>query len=161
MMKSLWIALGVLLATPVYVAKAESTATVAAPDVADEISTAMAPREQLRSFILRTLQTTTSGAIISQKLGAEKAASVISYETDKMVTKYGGEWAAALASAYRETLSAAELSDALAAVRARDQAKMMPFLLRVGPVMQANATPLLQKASAEALSNAFARPEMK
>jgi len=128
---------------------------VGSTDVAVTVAEAMAPREQMRGLILATMARTTTRAIIDKTLGNERATALLRAETDKVVDRYGAEWASLLASSYRETLTAEELGAAQSAFKTKDRAAMMPLMQRVGPVMQQKAAPLLQRASTEALAAAY------
>lgn len=142
--------LALLLATPV---------VAQAPDVAAQVAAAMAPRPMFASFVRRTLETTVTGQGIVAKLGRERADTLFDSETARVVDTYGTEWEANLAASYRETLTPAELATAQAAITTRDQATMMPLMQRVGPVMQAKSTPLLERASLDALNAVVAAAE--
>ena len=76
-------------------------------------------------------------------------------ETDNVVARYGDEWAGLLAAAYRETLDPDELAKAQSAVQLRDRVAMMPFVARVGLVVQRRAIALLERASKEVLVEAY------
>ncbi len=124
-------------------------------DSADQIAAGMKPLDQMRSLLVRLAAVTTTGQIVLLKLGPEKGEALLSSEIDKVVIKYGEDWTHKLSSSYRETLSPEEQAAALTAIAARDQATMMPFMIRAGQVMQAKAEPLLQTAVAEVLQAAF------
>ena len=129
---------------------------VAVPaDAAVIVAEQTAPREQMRGMVLATLSRTTTTAIIAKKLGDGRTSVLLAAETDRVVDLYGSEWAALLAAAYRETLDADELAKAQTAFQLRDRVAMMPLMERVGPVMQRKATPLLERASKEALLKAY------
>lgn len=148
-----------LMANPL-VAQTPQESAATAPVVSDpaiEIARSLAPREQLRGFILMTLAKTTTGQIIARKLGAAEAEALFRAEAAKAVEKHGAQWEANLAAAWRETLTQSELETALRAARDRDAATLMPFMQRVGPVMQTNSTALLQQASLEAMTAAYAQ----
>ncbi|TRW14518.1 hypothetical protein [Glacieibacterium frigidum] len=134
-------------------------ATAVAPDAAAQVAAAMAPQQQLASFVRRTLDATVTGRMVVDKVGRERADALFAAETARVVEKYGAEWEANLAASYRETLNPAELATAQAAVAARDQAAMMPLMQRVGPVMQAKSTKLLERASLDALNAVVAAAE--
>lgn len=136
-----------------------ASATAVAPDTAAQVAAAMAPREQLASFVRRTLDATVTGRMVVDKVGRERADALFAAETARVAGTYGAEWEANLAASYRETLSAAELATAQAAIAARDRAAMMPLMERVGPVMQAKSTRLLERASLDALNAVVAAAE--
>jgi hypothetical protein len=126
-------------------------------DTASAIAQAMAPREQMRGLVRATLSRTTTAAMIERKLGTDATSTLLAAETAKVVDRYGDEWSALLAAAYRDTLTPKELEDAQAAFRSGDRTAMVPLMQRVGPVMQQRATPLLNKAATEALAAAYER----
>lgn len=134
-------------------------AVAQAPDAAAQVAAAMAPRQQLASFVRRTLNATVTGRMIVDKVGRERADALFTAETARVVEKYGAEWEANLAASYRETLTPAELATGQAAIAAQDQAAMMPLMERVGPVMQAKSTKLLERASLDALNAVVAAAE--
>lgn len=142
--------LAVMLAAP---------AVAQAPDAAAQVAAAMAPRQQLASFVRRTLDTTVTGSMIVNQVGRERADALFAAETTRVTEKYGAEWEANLAASYREALTPAELATAQTAVAARDGAAMMPLMQKVGPVMQAKSTKLLERASLDALNAVVAAAE--
>src|SRR5687767_14279782 len=149
-------AVAIAISAPGAAQQAAGNVTPGAAELAAQVAGAMAPREQFRGFLLRTVASTMTGRMIIEKLGVDGARALLTAEVDRAVLAHGDQWEANLAQSYREALTPEELAEAKRAIDARDQAAMLPLMNKVGPAMQGKSMPLLEKASTETLTRAFA-----
>ncbi|MGC5799048.1 hypothetical protein [Sphingomonas sp. NFX23] len=109
----------------------------------------MKPAEQFRSMLTMAVGRTETAAMVKARDGASgdrKLAQAI----DATVARHGAEWEKNLVSSW-QSLSAAEIGQACAAMQENDQRSFMPFAQRVGPQVQSRNELLLRNAAVEVL----------
>ena len=111
---------------------------------------ALNPREQFRSMLTMTVERTQTAGMAGARdgfKGREKLAQAV----DEAVERHGAEWERNLIASW-QTLSAAEVQQVCAALKARDQDTFMRFTQRVGPEVKSRNEPLMQRAAVEVLN---------
>lgn len=138
------------------IAAAIATMPVSAKvDPAAEIAHALTPRESFRSMILMTLDHEDAVTTIAKTVGTPRADALIAEAAEEISFRYADAWEANLAQAYRTSLTPAELSDVLAAVRRADRAALAPVSVKVGSAFYRNSESLLRRATTEAVRYAL------
>jgi hypothetical protein len=136
-----------------------ATPVSTAPDAASEIARALTPRENFRSMILMTADHDNAFEKVAKSVGAPRADALLAEAAEEMSFRYAEKWEAGLAAAYRTTLSPAELTDALAAIRRADRAALAPVSVRVGAAFFRNSQNLLRQATNDAVRHATEEAE--
>lgn len=114
---------------------------------------ALRPKEQFRSMLTMTVERTQTASMAAARDGS-KGHEKLAQAVDAAVERHGAEWEQNLVASW-QTLSAAEVQEACAALEKRDQDTFMRFTQRVGPVVQLRNEPLIGRAAVEVLSAAW------
>ncbi|UZE22186.1 hypothetical protein LOY67_19375 [Pseudomonas sp. B21-056] len=108
--------------------------------------------KKLSSLALLTAKSTTTYAMIADKLGNASANSALSDEINALLPQYQPKWDESLAVAYEKSFSGEELSSLVAQGRAsKYAAEVKERQAGIGRYMQANAQPILVALVSDAL----------
>lgn len=114
--------------------------------------------KKLSSLALLTAKSTTTYAMIAEKLGNASANSAVSDEINALLPKYQPKWDESLAAAYERSFSGEELSSLASEGRASKYApEVRERQAGIGRYMESNAKPILVGLVSDALKAAMSK----
>jgi hypothetical protein len=121
-----------------------------ATDDAQGLVEALRAKQQLRLLLKMTVEQTLTSRMIAKGDGADgrqKLAGAI----DAAVERHAAKWERNMAAGW-QTLGAADIRQACAALENRDQEAFRRFTKRAGPEVQLRSEPVLRRAAVEVIS---------
>jgi len=114
------------------------------------------PEEQYRDLLKRRFLSTQSGPVTLGILGLDEGCRSLESAVDAVVKRELPKWRANVVTAYRNTVPAGELAEAIEKSPRRARMMLQPHIPAIGAAIKELNSPLLESSAIEVMGSTFA-----